>query len=336
VRRVCVILASLVASLASPPARAGRCPVRLASIPGHIAGRDYATTGWTRDLMPELRPATKEEKQFLESRGLPPRAIARLRTALAAKLPGMTVEAGIYRDHHSAAVRPELFLLIDFREQGKSIGYALFCYFLDARGKLIAELKHFYKELGGDRLRLAAATLPLVDNEIHRPLSLRELRLHADTLGRYVWATLRFRFRPGIWYRDTDGTIVRLPEIARRNFLRFCARYGLRWRELVRRQPEGDLPLRSLDELTTPLDYAQLVHPAELTVTIAPVLTQDAENRSLPSPPVPLPVGRAFLLGNARPEEGDGVFIRTSLRSPRSAYFMPSYSAVREVETGTP
>lgn len=168
--------------------------------------------------------------------------------------------------------------------------------------------------------RIAPAILGFLKNEIYPVVGSPTEMLKANHAGRYVWAKQKFQFSPADRFTDVGGKgpAIGLPELARRNFSRFIQLHGVAVQNLSLR----GRALSSLRDLRTPDDFASVVHRNNRTLTIRPFMLGARQ------PAIALPVGKAFMLADYRPQGGRFV---TSLAGPKySATAMPPWNGWRK------
>ncbi len=162
--------------------------------------------------------------------------------------------------------------------------------------------------------------LSFLKKEVYPVVGVTQETLKADHAGRYVWAKQGFQFDPTYWYKDDNGKgdLLRLHELARRNFARFLRLHRLKVEDLALR----GRPLSSLDQLQTPDDFASVVHRGGKKLTIEPYVLGVLE------PATAMDIGKAFMLTDYRPHEGP--YVLSKARTMFSTTAMPYWNGWRK------
>lgn len=171
-----------------------------------------------------------------------------------------------------------------------------------------------------DLTGIAPAVLGFLSEKIYPAAGVSRETLKADHAGRYVWAKQGFQFDPSYWFKDVGGTgpAIKLPELARRNFARFLGAHRVAAGDLILR----GRPLASLEDLRTPEDFASVKHRGGKRLHIRPFVS------GVLQPPAALDVGKAFMLADYRPQEGN--FVLSKAGTKFSATAMPYWNGWRK------
>ncbi|MFI5362671.1 MAG: hypothetical protein ACHQ49_11930 [Elusimicrobiota bacterium] len=250
--------------------------------------KDFVPTGdYSRPFLKSLSPMKKTGELALS-----PKQVKELGVALAArarKLPFETYFFGPLRS--SRYEKAHAAYLGVFYKAGAPAGYFDYVVHRAKDGALEGEVRDVYFEKGDPRVSgIADVVLDFLSKDLDPLLGVTRETLKADTAGRYVWAMKGFQFDPAYrYYFDVDGKKVSTRQIARANFGRFLKRYGIPIKKLVLRGK----PVKSLDALTTPADFAEVVAAGGKTIRLRPLV-----NHKILGDEADYPVGKAFMMSN--------------------------------------
>lgn len=218
---------------------------------------------------------------------------------------------------------PHLVLLaVAQRLDGDAAGYFSVLIKRDKSAGLKAEVHSVYFDRADAALAgMAPAILEFLRRDVYPGLGVVKETLKADHAGRYVWAKQGFQFEPTYWFKDDNGKgqAIRLAELARRNFARFMQANGLKISDLEL----AGRPVASLEDMKTPNDFASVVHRRRKKLRTRPFVLGALQE------PADLDVGKAFMLGDYRPRDGNYVLSKAGTKFSTTA--MPYWNGTRDV-----
>ncbi len=294
-------------------------------------GPDY----YVRSLLKKAR--APQASKFVDEIGWRAKSENELAT-LAARFPApkrargkLGVELSVVEDPREK--RPHMLLLGIFRAaDGAPVGTFASKIFHDKDGELVAEIEHVRFDKNSLTVSgIGRAVILFLDAEVYAPLGIRRELIKADYIGRHVWAKLGYKFLEKYWLKDVGGgPPIKYWELARKNFARYLKRRKLNLKDLVVYQGGKARPLSSLDELVDPIDFASVRHKKGDTISVRPLIGQDAKDRYVLGDAVDLHVGQGFMVGDYT-TDGKGDYIVSMARTKFAADAMPYWNGYREV-----
>lgn len=234
-----------------------------------------------------------------------------------------------------AETRPHVVTLLTFFKESDSahpIGFAAYLIKFSKTGELEAHNNGTYFAPDTFEAKgISPVIRKFMDVELFKKAGVVREKLLADSTGRYVWAKVyRFDRRKYFWKgKRFESETMKPLEMVRANFERFLDWHRISLTDLVIRIPgksgEKEKAVHTIEDFEEPQDFAYAFHKRGRKVRITPLIADDT--LGLPSP---MPIGKAFLLSDYRPQAGEP-FISSPMGTRFSDRAMPKWYAVREI-----